>query len=200
MTFSTDKYTVPLTGLNLLKPITERIATGFVESNDLDALAARKKWHNNIPLDDDMRDQIGPMAEYLKDEILVLTIFPSLNINIHADGAGTRPENTYNVSINIPVYNCTTQTVTQFWDFPDQRPIDYVHYEKMGTRDIVDKDQLVRAHAFSLTDTPVLFRNEYPHSVENDFDQLRVLLSWRFLPDVTWEQATDLCRQSGWIN
>ena len=102
---------------------------------------------------------------------------------------------TYNVSINIPVKNCTPKTKTIFWDFPDEREIKYIHHEKLGTRQIIDKDQLERKFEYVFDDTAVLFRNEYPHSVENESADLRLMLSWRFKPEYSWDQAQELCER-----
>lgn len=184
---------VPLSGLKLDMSNLTTLIDDFWQSHDYDDLRSRKKWHNNIPVSDKLKRDIGPLATYLKEQILVVTVFPSMDINIHADGAGTKPDNTYNVSINIPVENCTTNTKTAFWTFPDNRPIEYVHYEKLGTRGIKDKEQLIKLCEFSMTDTPVLFRNEFPHSVENKFDGPRTMLSWRFRSDYSWSDAYNIC-------
>jgi len=159
---------------------------------DYDTLAKKKQWHNNFPVEE---LNIGPIQQYMKDVVLILSLFPKYQIPIHADGAGTRLDNTYNVSINFPVHNCTEETVTHFWDFEDGREIKYIHHENLGTREIVDKDQLVIGQNYIFRDTPVLFRNEYPHSVSNICNDLRLMLSWRFKPEYSWEQAVQLCEQ-----
>ena len=84
--------------------------------------------------------------------------------------------------------------MTKFWDFEDERKIEYVHYENLGTRDIVDKDKLVLKQSYVFNDEAVLFRNEYPHSVDNECEDLRLMLSWRFNPEYSWEEAHQLCK------
>lgn len=167
----------------------------FISQSNLNLIELEKtqRWHNNVTVNDLLKTHFGSVTNYLKDVILVLTLFPNKQINIHADGAGTSYDNTYNVSINIPVRNCNNTTKTIFWDFSDESPIEYIHYEKLGTRDIVNKDRLVRAQEYIFKDKAVLFRNEYPHSVENQNNKLRVMLSWRFKSEYSWKDALEIC-------
>ena len=175
----------------------KKFCESFILQNHLDfqKLKKTKKWHNNIPINLALKEHFGPITKYLKDEILVLTLFPGVDIPIHADGAGTRKENTYNVSINIPVRNCNKRTQTIFWDFENNDSIEYIHYEDLGTRDIVNKQNLTKHLSYSFCDKPALFRNEYPHSVENQNDKLRLMLSWRFLPHYTWNDVVEICEK-----
>lgn len=191
------KYIVPL-NINYDK----RLCESFILQNHLDfqQLQKTQKWHNNVAVNNTLREHFGDITNYLKDVVLILTLFPGKQIKIHADGAGTKLDNTYNVSINIPVRNCDNKTVTVFWDFEDERPIEYIHHEKLGTREIVDKEQLVRRQEYVFKDQAVLFRNEYPHSVENANDSLRLMLSWRFKPEYSWDQAIDICKELGIAN
>lgn len=190
------KYIISLNNFKIKKKLyTSFINENFLQTADLEDLQKRKKWHNNIDVTNEIRDSIGPISNHLKDVILILSLFPKHNINIHADGAGINPKNTYNVSINIPVLNCTEKTRTIFWDFPDERKIEYIHHEKLGTRQIVDQAQLVKKQEYTFKNTAVLFRNEYPHSVENDCEDLRLMLSWRFKPEYSWDNALELCKQ-----
>jgi hypothetical protein len=187
------KYIRELKHLNYSKTLCEE----FIKNANLDykALEKTKQWHNNVDATARLIGHFGSITEHLKDKVLILSLFPGKQINIHADGAGTKLDNTYNVSINIPVKNCTPKTKTIFWDFPDEREIKYIHHEKLGTRQIIDKDQLERKFEYVFDDTAVLFRNEYPHSVENESADLRLMLSWRFKPEYSWDQAQELCER-----
>ena len=191
------KYFQPL-NLNVCKPLYNELFANFFASADYDQLVNTNKWHNNVPVTDAIRADVGGISQYLKDELLLVSVFPNKSINIHADGAGTVVENTYRASINIPIWNCTDQTVTYFWDFPDQRELAYINMDKLGVRDIPDKDQLIKMCATTMQQ-PVLFRNEYPHSVENAATEIRYVVSWRFRPEIDWEQAAHLCGQYGLI-
>lgn len=167
------------------------------KSLDYEFMAEQAKWFNNFPIEE---LDIGPIMNYLKDVVLVMSLFPKYQVRIHADGAGTRLDNTYNVSINFPVKNCTEETKTHFWDFEDNRPIKYIHHENIGVREIIDKDQLVLKQTYIFKDKPALFRNEYPHSVENDCNDLRLMLSWRFKPEYSWSDAIKICKDLNYIN
>jgi len=192
------KYIIPLNNFKIDKALYKSfIDTNFLNSADLKLLKEKKRWHNNFNVSDDIKKSVGPISNHLKDVILILSLFPKYNIKVHADGAGTALNNTYNVSINIPIENCTEKTKTVFWDFPDERPIEYIHHEKLGTRQIVNQEQLERKQEYIFKDTAVLFRNEYPHSVENECDDLRLMLSWRFKPEYSWNQAFELCKHYG---
>ena len=173
------------------------ICKKFIQESSIDfeKIKQKNKWHNNVLVTQELTDHIGPITQHLKDCVLILTLFPINGINIHADGAATRLDNTYNVSINIPVENCTEDTKTYFWDFDDERSIEYIHLEDLGTRDIVDKSQLKKKYEYIFKDTAVLFRNEYPHSVENKCKDLRLMLSWRFKPEYSWEESIEICKQ-----
>ena len=134
------KYIVPLK-----IDYDKKLCKEFINSSDLNFLELEKnqKWHNNVSITADLKKHFGEISNYLKDKILILTLFPDKQIKIHADGAGTTKDNTYNVSINFPVENCTKDTITHFWDFEDEREIRYIHHEKLGTREIIDKDLLM---------------------------------------------------------
>lgn len=189
------KYIIPLNNFKINKDLyISFINENFLYNADLTDLQKRKKWHNNINVTTEIRNSVGPISNYLKDVILVLTLFPKYNIKIHSDGAGTNPENTYNVSINIPILNCTNKTKTIFWDFPDERKIEYIHHENLGTRQIVNQEDLIKKQEYIFKNTAALFRNEYPHSVENDCEDLRLMLSWRFKPKYSWDNALELCK------
>lgn len=189
------KYIIPLPNLNIDKPLLKSfINKNFLNYADLELLRSKKKWHNNIPVTEEIKESFGGISNHLKDVILVLSLFPKFNIKVHADGAGTCADNTYDVSVNIPIENCTDKTKTVFWDFKDEREMKYIHHENLGTRQIVNQDQLIRKQEYVFKDTAVLFRNEYPHSVENECEDLRLMLSWRFKPEYSWDQAAELCR------
>jgi len=154
-----------------------------------------KRWFKNVPVDDALKNHFGPITDYLNDVVMIATMFPNVDTNLHADGAGTNTHNTYRVALNIPVSNCNETTKTIFWDFEDGRPIEYISYEQYGVRDIADKDNLIRAQEYVLKDKAVIFRNEYPHSVENNNEEVRQLLSWRFKPGYSWQQAIEICNK-----
>lgn len=194
------KYIVPLKGFRIPKDFYyEYINENFLKNADLDLLKRMKRWNNHIPVSKKLICTIGPISEYLRDMVLVLNVFPKYNIPIHADGKADTPENTYNVSINIPVKNCDERVVTHFWDFEDNRDLEYI-YLNIPARDIVDKSDLVIKESFVMKDHAVLFRNEWPHSVDNNSDDLRIGLSWRFKPGISWEEAIKLCEEHGLID
>lgn len=154
-----------------------------------------KRWFKNVPVDDALKNHFGPITDYLNDVVMIATMFPKVDTSLHADGAGTNVDNTYQVALNVPVRNCNSTTKTIFWDFEDERPIKYVSHENWGVREIVDKDQLIRVQEYVLEHKAVLFRNEYPHSVENNNEGVRQILSWRFKPGYSWEQVIEICRK-----
>lgn len=185
------KYIVPLK-----IDYDKKLCKKFINSSGLNFLELEKnqKWHNNVNITDDLKKHFGEISNYLKDKILILTLFPDKQIKIHADGAGTTKDNTYNVSINFPVENCTKDTITHFWDFEDEREIRYIHHEKLGTREIIDKDLLMLKQNYVFRNKAALFRNEYPHSVSNKCKDLRLMLSWRFKPEYSWKEAIEICK------
>ena len=46
-------------------------------------LEKNQKWHNNVNITDDLKKHFGEISNYLKDKILILTLFPDKQIKIH---------------------------------------------------------------------------------------------------------------------
>ena len=75
------KYIIPLPNLNIDKPLLKSfINKNFLNYADLELLRSKKKWHNNIPVTEEIKESFGGISNHLKDVILVLSLFPKFNI------------------------------------------------------------------------------------------------------------------------
>jgi hypothetical protein len=102
----------------------------------------------------------------------------------HKDGCPTNP---YSAAVNLPILNCDHRTETLFLRGPDHVPI----YSKVGARFPISELEVVERHAFHNDDGFFLFSSGTWHKVRqhSDFSDERVMMSWRFKPGVSWNEA-----------
>lgn len=181
------KYTVTLSKLKFLESFKTSVLNRFLQQYNLQELEKNDSWWNNFLLNNDEIQATYPLSQYLNDRVMVLTVFNSSKIKIHADGIKN------NAAIQIPIYGCTTKTVTHFYEYNDGTPPEFKWHPKIGAREVLYKEKLVVSHSFSVTDTPILFRSNWPHSVTNNYNKTRVMFSWRFKPEYSWDDAVEIC-------
>ena len=120
---------------------------------------------------------------------------PHSELSPHIDGAPV----TVPFGLNIPVLNCESTTMT-WWDVPKDQIKFFEQHEKYGymssyklrepalaTNRILERIEINR---------PCFVRNDIMHSIENDRDTWRIMLSIRFpLHTIRWrtlEEVMDL--------
>jgi len=120
-------------------------------------------------------------------DVAVVSVPPNKLWPIHTDWKITFP-----FSLNIPIYNCTTETRTSFYKVKDQEKFITKHSDKkkVESKEYLEYNSLPEGHVFELEDVeeidsyhltePTLYRIDVPHSIFNSGSQQRLSLSVRF--------------------
>ena len=110
-------------------------------------------------------------------------------VPIHMDGKLSDPEHDYNAAINIPVIGCDHKCLTNFWYAPEG-----FEYEEKPQARIYKSGLLENAVEYCMTDQPILFNTKQLHSTANynTWERERCIISWRFKPHVSWNDAKDM--------
>lgn len=185
-----NDYVKTLSRLNINKEIVNKNFDKFLKEYSLDNLKSKNAWWNMIEIEDPKNILVNVnIAEHMSNSIMVVTLFPRQSVNAHIDFSDNY------AAINIPFANCNDQTVTHFYEHPDNQTRFVCRDDfKLGARQLIDIDKLINTFSFSLTKYSVLFRPDKPHSISNNGDKVRIMLSWRFKPEYSWDQAVELCK------
>jgi len=143
----------------------------------------------NVELTEKERFIAGPISEHLKRKIMVVFIFNQESVPIHADGVGS------DVAIQIPFMGCNEETQTHFYDYNDDTSIELAIHENIASREVLHQEKLKRVQTYSMLNKPVLFRSGWAHNVTSTFKGIRIIYSWRFKEEYTWEAAKEICKQ-----
>jgi|688.fasta_scaffold139033_1 hypothetical protein len=121
------------------------------------------------------------------NDVAVVSVPPNKLWPIHTDWKITFP-----FSLNIPIYNCTTETRTSFYKVKDQEKFITKNSDKkkVESKEYLEYNSLPEGHVFELEDVeeidsyyltePTLYRIDVPHSIFNSGSQQRLSLSVRF--------------------
>jgi len=174
----------------------KKVLDDFVKRNREKSLKALSNtWHITID-PENLIEHFYPLSQYLhQSAVCIFTQTARKQIGIHADGSHDIPERCYSASLNIPISGCTEKTKTIFWKFEDNRKIDYQIVEKRNYMWVKDWEEMVPDYTFSLIDKPVIIKSSSAHSVQSDYDEERVLISWRFDPKYSWDDVNNICKK-----
>ncbi len=189
MIYNND-YIKTLLSLEINKNSLEKIYSKFLQKFSLEDLSKVGSWWNMIDVIDTVDILLdNSLHQYLRENIMVATIFPKQSVRPHIDLSDN------SAAINIPFLNCNTNTITTFYEHPENKTMFRPRPDVFKlARQLVKLNELTPKFNFSLTDCPVLFRTDKPHSVVNNGDDLRVMLSWRFKEIYSWEDAVEICK------
>jgi len=149
-------------------------------------------WNKDCEFDNELLNYLPKkLLPYLvTDDLLVLYFHNERTIDktvIHHDGGN---EKEWYAQINLPVYNCTTDTRTTFWE-----PVGELE-ELVRYKSTVLQSDAVKAIEFSMTDQPLLFNSTKYHSVELPERKVeRASMTVRFKKEYSWLDANDLCKE-----
>lgn len=110
-------------------------------------------------------------------------------VPIHIDGKDSIPQDDYNAAIQLPIIGCDHKCLTNFWYAPDG-----FEYEELTHARIYKSGFLENAVEYCMTDQPLLFNTKQLHSTANynKWERERCIISWRFKPYITWNDAKDM--------
>lgn len=184
-----NNYAISLDRLVYNKIALDKVFENFTKKYSLKELEYNESWWNMLKIDNSQNIlDTNELLPYLSDYIMVVTMFPKHYVKPHIDKSDNY------AAINFPFLNCNNSTVTTFYEHPNNETR-YQFRPDYGptARQLLDTELLNPVYAFSLDDTPVLFHTNKPHSVINNSDSLRVMISWRFKENVSWNDAKQLC-------
>lgn len=188
---SADDYIIPLIYPEWNQDkIVEGFKRDYAERN---RLIFYPHWYVNEEL-----KQIVPkhVVDHMMDKPLVIHYHKErptkMFVPIHIDGKFSNPEHDYNAAINIPVIGCDHKCLTNFWYAPNG----YQYEEKPQAR-IYQSGFLENAVEYCMTDQPILFNTKQLHSTANynTWERERCIISWRFKPYISWNDAKDMLRE-----
>ena len=150
-------------------------------------------WNKDYSLSKDEIFEYLPnkLLPYLVTDDLIVTYFHNERTidktAIHHDGGNVKE---WYAQINLPVYNCTTETKTIFWE-PTGELSEVVRYKSTVLR-----SDATKAIEFSMTDMPLLFNSTKYHSVELPNKKIeRASMTIRFKKEYSWLDAKDICKE-----
>lgn len=185
-----NEYIKTLHHLQVNKKIIQKNYSNFLEKNPKH-LENKNDWWGMVDVEDSKNLILNKIdfVPYMAENIMIVTMFPQNYVPPHIDFSDNH------AAINIPFLNCNKHTVTSFYEYPNNitkfLPRDDV---RVGARQLIDTEEIVNTFNFSLTNFPILFRTDKPHSVRNNGNKLRVMLSWRFKQDYNWNDAVEICK------
>lgn len=138
---------------------------------------------------------------FLGSHMLVFKIPVNWTTNVHLDGIselGPKPINKMDervISLNIPIQDCTTDCVTEFYDAgPEYFWKDMMTY----TRWLLPDKTPNKICEYRLTTNPVLTNPQVPHRVNNlDGKKIRVSVSWTIDPELSWDYLCNYFDEQG---
>lgn len=145
-------------------------------------------WKMFIPDEDEINIVPVQLRPYLRENIMLTVMLGHQKIKPHVDMTDNF------VAINIPYQNCNSNTITTFYEYPNDELIFQYRpdYSPMA-KELLEIEKLIPKYSFSLHNHPVLFRTHYPHSVLNTSNDVRIMISWRFKTQYDWADAIDIC-------
>lgn len=185
---SADDYVIPL---KYPEWDQEKLIQGFRKDySERNRLIFYPHWYVNEEL-----KQVVPshVVEHMMEKPLVIHYHKErptkMFVPIHIDGKDSIPGSDFKAAINMPVIGCDHKCLTNFWYAPDG----YKYEEKAQAR-IYQSGFLENAVEYCMTDQPILFNTKELHSTANynDWERERCIISWRFKPYVSWNDAKDM--------
>lgn len=149
----------------------------------------------------DFKDLLQPIyddiGEYLCDHLFILTSNKNRpEYLLHIDYDHQQKDMPVSGALTWPALNCNHDTTTVFYD----AYYNGKQFYQFGHQDIVIDDPAIelrekdRCHLSTAEWNSIILKNSDWHTVYNNANQedTRMLLQWRFRPDMTWEQISDV--------
>lgn len=132
--------------------------------------------HHRLVSSDTYLQQIKNRYSFLSGVFNVYKHPPGYSLDIHIDADRF-------CAINIPICN-TQDSMTMFYDKNDSAELQY------DSRRILNLVKSATKECFRFTLTkPTLINTSYPHSVINNSDQTRIIISWSVLRPMTFQEC-----------
>ena len=129
--------------------------------------------------------------DFLAHHFLAFRLEPRFCTPIHLDGA--IPDKGRPISLNIPIYGCTSDCVTEFYDTDIEN---FWSDQIFQTRWLKSGIEPPKIAEYSLTDNPVMVCPQTPHRINNKSTTVdRISVSWTVRFEWTFQQAVDYFRQ-----
>lgn len=188
---SADDYVIPL---KYPEWDQEKLIRGFRRDySERNRLMFYPYW----PANEELKQVVPPhVVEHMHPNPLVVHYHKDrptkMFVPIHMDGKDTEPEHDYNAAINMPVIGCDHKCLTNFWYAPDG-----FEYEEKAYARIYQSGFLESAVEYCMSDQPILFNPKELHSTANynDWEKERCIISWKFKPYISWNDAKDMLRE-----
>ena len=186
---------VPIIDHNNMKSAVQEIVNTLTES-DYEYFGAMFHWKKFEHLLKPIYDRYG---EYLRDHLFLLkSSLDRPDYLLHIDYDEIDKDMPVVASLTWPASNCNAESITVWYDCLENGK----KILKKGRQDVVISDEslkLVEIDRYIFDSdkfNPIIIRQDEWHTVYNNSksQEDRLLLQWRFKPDIPWERVLEITR------
>ena len=199
----TGKCIIPIGNLFDMKAASQFIAQDFIAKSENPHLGKKMNYFGAIIPWQDYANLLEPIyakfGHILCDHLFLLTSNKSRpEYLVHIDYDEIEKDKPVVASFTWPVLNCTSETTTVWYE----ATLNGNRITTYGQQDVVISDPKIELteidrYCFdSETFNAVILKHDEWHTLYNNSDDVsnRMLLQWRFKPDVKWEQIQEMFR------
>lgn len=187
-----------------MKEFSKKITKQFIENSEnphlnhkMQYFGAHFKWYD---FKEELTHIWEDFGQYLREDLFLLTSNKTRpEYLLHIDYDLDEPTKPVVGSLTWPVLNCNEDTVTVWYDaYKDGKK-----FYKLGQQDVVITDESIelveidRMYFDTEKFNAVILKHNDWHTLYNNSDSIsnRMLLQWRFKPDLTWEQIKEITKK-----
>ena len=201
---STGKCIVPIGNYANMKEVAPRIVKEFIANSENPHLSAKMNYFGANFHWTDFKTELQPIydefGEYLCEHLFLLTSNRSRpEYLVHIDYDHVHTDLPVVGSFTWPVLNCNSNTITIWYECE----LDNKKIYEYGRQDVVITDPNIKMQEIDryYFDTEkwnaVILKHNDWHTLYNqqNVEENRMLLQWRFKPNLSWEEITNLTKR-----